>query len=356
MTKILILGYGLSPLRREAIAIATQNLLKATKLLSHEIEVLSIDHLTNSNSLIINLLLAPIIIKKILDHIRNNQYTHVLDVFALPLSSVLFVVPILSFYPKLIYLKEFQNDHGYSAHFTFETLIRVLGNNTYLFNYILRKCSRGFSRNYNLSRKYNLTYLPTLISHTTRPRAINSNKVITISYLGHPLKKKGIDIFPSLVGYCNQANVPIKFAFAFSNLGDKRKIIDQIRGVDTHNICTFKGITDPYSFFSKADIYFLPIKDEFGAASTPNTVLEAMSAGAVVMTYQNPAIIGVVNSRNSILLETRDPEKITRLLLKFSKNRSELKKISDRALTHIKNHYGYNNYLKQLKEIYASKN
>ncbi len=351
---ILILGYGISFNRPEAISLSTRHMATVCRQLGYEVTIVSLDALTGSTSLFHNLIHYPQIYQFLKNKVSQKNYTHLVDVFALPLSSLIFTTPIVKLFPNLIYLKEFQNDAGHSHTLSLETIIRILSNNQYVFNYINRLASVRFTRNLSLSQKYNFAYLPSNItlSRSSKPQSTK----LQIGYLGHPLRKKGVWIFPDLIRHLKGYGDRVEFNFAFSNLGNPSSLSLAIlaAGREANIKIAVMGVVNSRTFFLKNHIYLLPIQDQFGAASTPNTVLEAMASGCVVATVSTPSVEGVVSPDNSILLDSRDPERIAKELIKFIEKRSLLDGKVKHARQLLLRQYTRSIYYRALKNIYAT--
>jgi len=353
--KTLILGYGLSSQRTEAISKSAITLSQFHERIGIPCDIVSIDQLIKSNSLPNALINRNRIINLLEREITTNQYTHIIDVFALPISSLIFTKRIMSRFPQITYFKEVQNDYGSSRHLTSETIIRILGNNHMLFDKTINLFDSCFSRNLYLCNKYQFHYLPT--STTIRPISNRSSARKTrICYLGHPLQKKGISVFPDLFRTIGELRRVVEFNFAFSDIGPKEYVINEFN-LAAHKAgvkVNFFGKVNPPEFFRNNDIYLLPIHDQFGAASTPNTVLEAMEAGCVVMTTNIESVQGVLNDQNSILLKDMDASTILKALNIYI-NKTKLLKKSKLARQVIINRYTNTNYINQLRKIYEKK-
>lgn len=352
----LILGYGLSPNRTEAISKSAIKLHNVHRKIGVSCDIVSIDQIVGTESLVSCIVNHRKIKERLIQLISNNHYTHIVDVFALPISSLLFTKPILTKFPGIVFFKEIQNDYGSSRHITYETLIRIIGNNKLIFDYVRKAANICFSRNLNLCNKYSLHYLPTSIP--TKPLMERRyESTLSVCYLGHPLAKKGISIFPEIFKDSRLGNNSIKYSFALSDIGPRDDVIKEfIVAAEENNIkINIEGKVDPSNFFRKNDIYLLPIHDQFGAASTPNTVLEAMEAGCVVMTTPIESVQGVLNNQNSILLKTIDASTIHEALITYQKNKKSLLNKSKISRSVIINKYSESNYILHLRKLYETK-
>lgn len=353
---ILVYGYGVSPKRTEAISLSTLKLIDAFHYLKYRSSLQSIDILWNETSLLKLILSRNQILRLVSEDILKNNYTHIVDIFALPLASILFTLPLLKKFPKLIYVKEVQNDYGFSRQLTGETLIRIIANNKLAFGQVLRRAVIKFTRNKYLSHKYKIVYLPTLINTGKIERSRSSK--LRIGYLGHPLRKKGIYLFPEIIEALGRRGLnDITLEFALSDIGPRSQVVTLLResALSAGLAITISGQVTPSDFFRNLDIYLLPVTDEFGAASTPNTVLEAMEAGCVVMTVMTNSVTGVLSPDNSILLKSVITEKIIKKLVYIYENQKDLKQKSNAARDFIKKNYSRENYLLTIRETYEEK-
>lgn len=355
-SKTLILGYGLNPARTEAIAKSAIKLQQVHRKIGLACDIISIDQIVRTESFVKCIVNHRKITESIIQLISKNNYTHIVDVFALPISSFLFTKPILAKFPRIVFIKEIQNDYGSSRHLTYETLIRIIGNNKLVFDYVRNAANICFSRNLNLCNKYSLHYLPTSL-HIKPLTQRRYEPILRVCYLGHPLAKKGISIFPELFNDVRIHNNSIKYNFAFSDIGPRDEVIKEFTvSAEKNNIkINIEGKVDPAKFFRKNDIYLLPIHDQFGAASTPNTVLEAMEAGCVVMSIPIESVQGVLNDQNSILLKTIDASTIHEALIICQKDKKILLNKSKISRRVIINKYSESNYILQLRKLYETK-
>lgn len=354
-SKTLILGYGLSPSRSEAIAKSTIKLQNIHRQIGLACDIISIDQLVGTQSLVKCIINQRKIIEKINSVISKNHYTHIVDVFALPISSYIFTKSILANFPSLVFIKEIQNDYGSSRHLTYETIIRLIGNNKLLFDNVRKSADICFSRNLNLCNKYAFHYLPTSVEIKPLKRQRYSSP-LRVCYLGHPLTKKGISIFPEMFKDSRFGNNSIKYSFAFSDIGPREAVIKEFLEVSKEQQIkiNIEGKVDPSTFFRNNDLYLLPIHDQFGAASTPNTVLEAMEAGCVVMTTPIESVQGVLNDQNSILLKTIDTSTIHEALISCQKDIKSLLNKSKNGRSVIIKKYSTDNYILQLRKLYET--
>ncbi len=353
---ILFLGFGLNINRREAVSVNTLRMMETTNELGIKTSLISIGYLGGDygSSMIDSLIRRQEIIEKIKSYIVNNKVTHVVDVFVLPLSSHIFIRPLLKSVKKVVFIKEIHNNFGYSKHLTFESLIRYIANRKSQLQAIMNTYDSCYTRNPSLAKIYKVTYLPTNIDISTLKRS-KSNK-IRISYLGHPLKKKGIYTFPSLFAELTSAQKKrYRFSFALSDIGPRDKVKKMLEksakkyGVDI----AVMGKVTPSEFFRDQDIYVLPIQDVYGAVSTPNTILEAMESRCVVIATDISSLVGILRHRsNAVLVKNPSAKKLIKAIVGLSRGKLR-EKLANQARKDIIKYYTKRSVISALERIYG---
>lgn len=354
---VLILGYGIDEKRTEAVSINTLKLKQTLERLGCIVTVFNIGYsnpyCNTGDTFAQALCRLPFTIFYLYTYISRYKVTHVHDAFVLPLASLIFTVPLKLLLPKLLFVKELHNDAGQSQQWHLETFIRLVTNQGWMIKIVIHIFT-VFSRNKYVSMKYHLPYLPVPV--TIRPFNWIPQKKFTISYLGHPLKKKGIYIFPKIF-----EKIPKKyknsfhFSFALSTVGDRESVKKSLQESAERNgiSIVFHDSVSPHAFFSESDIYLLPLHDKYSAISTPNTVLEAMEAGAVVIVTDIPSLWGIAkNNHNAILIDNLSPEKILNKILHLYLHPSLIKKMRKDARTMIEREYDENRQILYIKGLY----
>ena len=223
---ILFIGYGISPIRKEAVSISTNRLIKILQTNGSNVYCYSISPKKTFLHTILNR-------KKIIEEIsglinaKNIEIVH--DVFVLYLPSVLITLRLKKIFRKVKFIKTIQNRPGFSLSFTFESFIRMIGNNLTLFKILAKKFDLLTTSIKLLSKERRLLYVPQLVN-IYKPSKRNLAKVINICFLGHPLKKKGIgNIIKYFDNISEKHRSNFTFNFAFSRIGNlkyyKSKII-----------------------------------------------------------------------------------------------------------------------------------
>lgn len=354
-TRTLVIGYGISKSRTEAISNSTINIVKSIKSMGHTVDLFSIDKIGSTESLLGLILKKKEIIQKSIKLIKKNKYTHIIDVFALPLSTITFTLPLIKLFPDIRLVKEIQNDYGYSNSPTIETLIRIFANTQSQLHIAIRASHKLFTRNKYISKKYDIVFLPTLIS-ISKLGEREPRYPLKICYLGHPLKKKGIFVFPKLFSMLtDDMKKQIQFNFAFSKIGPQNKTTNLLKESAKQNSISaaFMGVVSPPDFFRKNDVFILPVHDEYSAASTPTSILESMEAGCVVITTATPSVESFLNNSNSILLDVPTADKIFLAIRRLLQYPESLVEIRMNARTYIKDNHSNRVFIKTLKELYA---
>lgn len=361
MTKkhVLFLGFGLDMKRREAVSVNTLKMMDITKELGLKTSIISIgyDGGGYGSSMIDSIIHRSQIIEKIESYIVENNVTHLVDVFVLPLSSHIFVVPLQKSLKNIVYLKEIHNDFGHSKYLTYETIIRVIANRKSQLLSLMDTYDSCYTRNPSLAKIYKIIYLPTNIDINDLTRSKSSK--IRISYLGHPLKKKGIFIFPEIFAALTPSQKQrYHFSFALSDIGPRDKVSKfletsaQKLGVTIEIV----GKVVPSEFFRNEDIYVLPIQDVYGAVSTPNTILEAMEGQCVVIASNISSLVGILDhNKNSLLVKNPDGTSLIKAINSLEDGKLR-KKLANQARKDIINNYTKRSVIIALERIYGIKN
>ena len=343
--KVLFVGFGIVDNRREAVSINTKNLVTNLKSMGIEVKTINIGYSSTFPllSMLFSVINRPRIIRNIASIIEREKVTHVYDTFVMPGASLLFIVPLISRFPKVRFIKEIHNDYGYPVRFEFESVVRFVLNRKEQINKLLRLFDKVVCRNRYLAKKFNTFYLPPYLSLEPRPSIGNQGKYLRVCFLGHPLRKKGIDLFLDIF-----RNLPEKlmgklsFSFAFSDIansgGISRKIIflSKRRGIKVR----LYSKVDPYSFFRKNDVLLLPLLDKFGASGSLNTILEAMEAGCLVVTTKLDITQAILeNMKTGILVDRPDSKKLIKIISDILEHRIEIKNLRMRARSYIITEY-----------------
>lgn len=357
MPRILIIGFGLDINRREAVSVNVNHLVKDLRKLGFSPYILSLGYKQKEygSTLVGAILHRKQIISRIADYIENHKIDTVLDVFVLPLASTLFTFPLITALPHVRFIKEVHNLAGNSRHVTVETIIRLVANRQTQLTKVLSAFDYAYSRNLYVSRQLDITYLPPTIDKVKTQR-VRQTAIIRACYLGHPLKKKGIYEFLTIFRLMgNLLKQDVKFAFALSPIGPTllvRRLL-QISAWWYGVTIELTGKVKPSQFFRAHDIYILPIQDMYGAVSTPNTILEAMEAGCVVMVAKLESLQGIVHQKNSVLLGRPVASEIVSNLKKITF--IQLKRLATVARSDIMTKFSSKKHIVVLKQIYDPK-
>lgn len=358
---VLVIGYGIDSKRKEAVSINTQ---KMTSLLEESGYVVTICNIGYSNphfftgkGMFSALLMRRSILKRVSSLIKTRGITHILDEFVLPLSSILFVVPLIKTFGKsVVFIKEFHNDYGFSRRIHQETVLRLFANNKWVFSYLQKIYQKQFTNNKYLASKRSIPYIPTYFPVYKQPRVPMNDRRVKLCYLGHALQKKGFMSVVNSVKYLPQSfRDQVEYSFAFSSLGNSVALRSSISalfksyGVPVH----FVDSTTASQFFRENDVYILPIHDEYGATATPNTVLESMEAGCIVAVHGILSIKGLVYpGKNGYILSESSPQAVVECLMKILSNKKAAQKVSKNGREFIEQEYAYEVVRKKLLGIY----
>ena len=361
--RVLFIGFGLDPERVEAVSkntFALQQLL--TKELNIEAECLPVSERQSDatgldkQSFLYCLRNRNMIIDQISGYITKHNITHVHDVFVLSAASIIFTLPLKKLHPNVVFIKEVHNAWGFSKHIHSETIIRILFNSRPYSYIIKRDFDVVITRKVLLAKIEKIIFIPPLIQ-VFKKRLFKFKNRLSFCYLGHPLVKKGVDEFLKLFEIIpDEIKDKIVFNFAFSNIGPKKKIEEMIRKSAEENNINIKieGIVEPQKFFRKNDVFILPLHDRFGASSTPNTILEAMEAGCLVITTRTEPLYKLAtNNQNAFLLPSSEAKHILNRIKYILNNPNKINAMTSMAREKVILYCSREKTIKKLKQIYG---
>lgn len=359
MKKILFIGYGIGGSRNEAVSVNVNkyvNMLRKNNICTRVVSIgLPVENkFYFGNSMLDAVLNRNKILKNLNLIIKKYRITHVHDVFVLPFTSYLFTLPLKDMNPGLKIIKEVFNSYGSSTVFHKETFIRFVANSKYFFNKITKISDVLYSRSNVLAKEMKILYLPPF-ERIYKYRERTSGKILNICYLGHPLRKKGVYMFPKIFSKVNEKiRNRIKINFSFSEIGGEKEKFEQLlrNSAKKNNLpIKFFNKTKPRLFFRKNDLFILPLQDEYGAIAFPNTILEAMEAGCVVMTTDTVSIREILqNNKTGILITPPLVDNILKNLNRLIDDQKILRVISLNAREEMLKKYNYSlNYLLFIK-------
>ncbi len=363
MKKVLFIGYGIDKNRKEAVSINTLRTKKYLNSIGVSTKVLNIGYpnqkhidIYTGKSMFDAIINRKKIVGEIDKFVKKEKFTHIHDVFVLPVASLLFVLPVKKSNNTISFFKELQNDSGFSKSIDYETLLRVLLNRDSQIKNIINCYDITLTRSKYLAMKRNIKLLPPVVEiHYANKRP---SKILRFCYLGHPLKKKGVYLFPDIIKKLNALNLKnqVKFNFAFSDVGEKSKIESRIRKVagKTNIQVNFFGEVKPHKFFRDNDVFLLPLLDDYGAISLPNTILESMEAGCLVMTTNTNSVQDVIiNNKNGLIIKDLNIDSVIVKIKDIVENWNKYKPLTSRARESIVNEYNEARNKEFLKELYA---
>jgi hypothetical protein len=356
---VLIIGYGIDENRYEAVSKNTIKHKKILEELGYKVYIYNIGYknkyFNTGNGFLESLKRRDLILLNLKNFIKKNKISHILDEFVLPLSSQIFSLPLKKYLPEVRFIKEVHNDSGFSFKSHPETFIRIIANNRISLNNVLTNFDDFFTKNLFLSKKKNIKYIPTDIAIHSIPKVKIKNNIINICYLGHPLQKKGIFEFLDLFKILPvELKNKIIFNFSFSDVGPRERVVKQFKDVaQEENIkVNFSNEVKPYEFYRKNDIYILPIHDHFGAVSTPNTILEAMEAGCLVITNKIKSLEGMFENNEVIYLDNYHSKNILKTIKEVLKDTKNEDKRILKARNLIETKHNIKNIKKLIETVY----
>lgn len=359
--KVLFLGFGIDAERKEAVSKNTLKLVELLKQIGIESKILNVGYVPSHGDHVAKTMSEALmnrkkVLEQIVDYVKKEKITHIHDVFVLTGASAQFSLALKKQLSDVYFVKELHNDAGYSRKLHLESLIRFVFNSERDLKKIFDQFDLVLTRNFFLSKKYDLLYLPPYIP-IYKKRKYQLEKKLRLCYLGHPLKKKGIDEFAPLIRaipqkYCKQ----VSFHFALTALGNHVKLEEELaqaakeKGIEI----TFSGVVKPEKFYRENDVFILPIHDEYGATSTPNTVLEAMEAGCLVLVTKIKSLDGIIRDmENGVFLENYFVETILKKVLLILQKPEKVQDIVTNARTDIEKHYTEEKVVAILKKVYG---
>ncbi len=360
MANTLFVGFGLSKLRLEAVSKNTLHLVGVSgKRNKSSIYNIGYDAKKPKKGMFLMfsaVLSSGKIQKEIIRIAKKKKVTHIYDTFVLPGASLIFTVPLIAALPDVKFIKEIHNSHGFSRSFGAESFIRFFLNTKKQIEIVRKKFDIIVSRNKYLSTKYNGLFLPPVVRVIHKKRPKPKDKKIRVCFLGHPLKKKGVETMIELLGLLPKNSIDdITFTFAMSNIGNRLDIKKRINKISKIKKISARclGNVSPELFFREQDVLCLPLKDEFSSAASFNTVLEAMEAGCMVLTTATNISKAILkHNKNGILVKKSQASSILRVLNKLRENKLNISKITDQARADIIEHYSMKQLRKVMTQIY----
>ncbi|HKC04979.1 MAG TPA: glycosyltransferase [Patescibacteria group bacterium] len=362
INKILFVGFGLSAPRKEAVSINAIEFSKHLKNKAISSSIYNIGYSTRSRKdsfleMVLSVFNIFAIQADIIKTVKRRKITHIYDTFVLPGASLIFIARLKRLLPSVTFIKELQNDVGFSHKFSLETLIRFFLNAKWQVKIIFKIYDKVIARNLHIAKTYRATYIPPLVKILKLKRDRKNTSFLKICFLGHSLPKKGINEFGYLFKILpDDLKTKISFNLALNNIGHrakvKRKLFD-IAKINKINVSFFENV-NPQSFFRNQDILFLPLEDEFSSAASLNTVLEAMEAGCMVVTTSTKVSKAIVTDKeNGILLLKPTAKVILKIIKEIFLKRINISIIKRKARAYIVKNYSKNLVYDLLKQIYV---
>lgn len=114
------------------------------------------------------------------------------------------------------------------------------------------------------------------------------------------------------------------------------------------NIVIHRGITDQelLLLYQKSNILFMPLLD----ATANNVILEALACGLPVITTRLPGTEEYIDQNNGFLVDSKDTEQFSDIILKLSKHQKSLQIMSNAARKHALK-LSWENISKQIENV-----
>lgn len=296
MAKSLIyLGYRIDEPRQEAVTINAGLYRQVAEQLGWSCEMIAYDGSATTPGRLRRFL------RRVAQACRRTPEAVVHDFFVMPGVSLIAQTYLRAKGLPVRYVKTFINPPGTDGAGSVEGLLRLLLNSQTVHNMVA-------------ARSESVTYIAPLSHPRYRPLSApmryppspgqSHEGPVRVSYLGHALRKKGVDLLPRIVQAVH-ARRPggAEFRFSFSPLCDVPGLPEQLGRLPG---CTVGGEAEPLAFFQHSDVYLLPIRSAFGASGSFNTVWEAMAGGCCVAIARVPGLPELLNDQTAELVSLDD--------------------------------------------------
>ncbi len=344
--KVIYIGYRIDEPRHEAVTINAAQYRQAAEKLGLSCEVIAYDGTAFS----VGKLWA--FLGRVGRACRQDPGIIVHDFFVMPGLSLIVRTYLALRGLSVRYIKTFINPPGTARLLSLEGILRLVLNNRLLCKLVMA-CSENatyFAPLWSRGLKIldiPLRYEPGEISDHDGP--------ILAGYLGHPLSKKGVHLFPKMIKAVNSARPgAVEFRFSFSELCDVPDIHKALTGIAN---CSVTGPVSPDEFFHDLDIYILPIDNSFAASGSFNTVFEAMACGCCVVTADLAGLPGILTGETAELVNPARGETFAETLVKLIDQPDIIKAKRRNAIRAYSSFYeGVGQRIEnQLKELYEQR-
>ena len=344
--KVIYLGYRIDEPRNEAVTINAAQYRRMAEKLGLSCEVIAYDGTAFSPGKLWAFL------RRVARACRQDPGIIVHDFFVMAGLSLIVRTYLATRGLSVRYIKTFINPPGTARLLTLEGLLRLVLNNRLLCKLVMAWSENAtyFAPLWNHGLKtldIPLRYEPGEISDHDGP--------ILAGYLGHPLKKKGVHLFPKIIATVNSVRPDAaQFRFSFSELCDIPEIHKTLAEITN---CSVTGPVTPREFFHDLDVYILPIDDSFAASGSFNTVFEAMACGCCVLTADLAGLPGILTGETAELVNPARGENFADTLVKLIDQPDILNSKRRNAMKAYSSHYeGVGQRIeKQLKELYEQR-
>ncbi len=343
---VIYLGYRIDEPRCEAVTINAVQYRQAAEAIGYSCEIIAYDGTVFS----VGKLWA--FLRRVGRACKDQPGIIVHDFFVMPGLSLIIRTYLAARGIRIRYIKTFINPPGTASLLSVEGFLRLVVNNRLLCKLVMA-CSE------------NATYFQPLWSPKLKvldtPLRFGPGKIsdhggpIRVGYLGHPLRKKGVHLFPKIIAAVNSLRPgAAEFRFSFSELSDVPDLETTLAKIDN---CSVTGPANPHEFFGDMDVYLLPIENSFAASGSFNTVYEAMACGCCVLTADLPALPALLTNEAGVLVTSPAKENFTEALVKLIGTPDILKAKQRNALDAYRLHYeGLGLRIEnQLKDLYEQR-
>ncbi len=341
--KVIYLGYRIDEPRHEAVTINASQYRQVAERLGMSCEVIAYDGTAFSPRKLWAFL------RRLGRACRQEPGIIVHDFFVMPGLSLIVRTYLGALGLSVRYIKTFINPPGTARMLSMEGLLRLVLNNRLLCKLMLVSCESATYFEPLWSRRLKTLDIPLRYEPG---EARDRDGPIVAGYLGHPLRKKGVHLFPEIVRTINSARPDaVEFRFSFSELCDIPDIREALAEI---NNCSVTGPVTPREVFQDIDVYILPIDSCFAASGSFNTVLEAVACGCCVLTADLSALPKILTSETAELVGTSRAADFADAMIKLIDQPDLLKAKRGSAIeAYSRNYEGAGERIeKQLRELY----
>jgi glycosyltransferase involved in cell wall biosynthesis len=190
----------------------------------------------------------------------------------------------------------------------------------------------------------------------------NSSPTTNILFLSNIMKSKGIFDFLTAIDLLFEEKIKIKVDIAGDFLEDYFMSKKEVRGEFEKQFTPLKNKmfsqinfynsvsgTTKVQLLAKTDLFILPTYHR--AETFPLALVEALRAGAVILTTRHNYIPQFISGKNGMFIQAHTPLDIKNKIMFFIKNKDKMKKIQKYNMQYAKKHFSLDSYQQQINKI-----